>query len=82
MIMLFFETHASRSRFNIKTRAYVASRFNTNSSLRSFAFQCEPVSSAFQHRREPMSSASQHQSKVLVQRETRVSAVTDSRKLG
>ena len=38
-------------------------------------------SSAFQHRREPASSASQHQSKVGVQRETCISAITDSHKL-
>jgi len=55
-----------------------------NASLRSFLlqFQYKPMSSAFQHRREPVSSASQHQSKVRVQRETRVSAVTDSCELG
>ena len=49
------------------------SRFNSNASL---------SSSAFQHRREPVSSASQHQSKVRVQHETRISAVTDSHELG
>ena len=47
--------------------------FNSNAKL---------SSSAFQHRREPMSSASQHQSKVRVQRETRISAITDSHELG
>ena len=46
-----------------------------------FQLKREPSSSAFQHRREPVSSASQHQSKVRVQRETRISAVTDSHEL-
>ena len=71
MVVLFFETQTLGSRFNIKTRAYVASHFNTNACLRSFAFQlqCESVSSAFQHRRDPVSSAFQHQSEAQAQRE-------------
>ena len=48
------------------------SRFNSNASLSSFAFQ---------HRREPVSSASQHQSEARVQREARISAITDSHEL-
>ena len=49
------------------------SRFNSNASL---------SRSAFQHRREHVSYASQHQSKVRIQRETRISAVTDSHEFG
>ena len=48
------------------------SRFNSNASLSSFVFQ---------HRREPVSFASQHQSEVRVQREARISAITDSHEL-
>ena len=71
MVVLFFETQTSGSCFNIKMRACVASRFNSNASL---------SSSALQHRREPGSSASQNQSKIRVQRETCISAITDSHK--
>ena len=46
-----------------------------------FQLQCEPVSSTFQHRHDPVSYVSQHQSELCVQRETRISTVTDSHKL-
>jgi len=61
MVVLLFNTRTSGSRFNIKTQAFVASRFNTNASLRSSTFQLkhEPASIAFQLQREPTSSAFQ-----------------------
>ena len=62
-----------RSHFNLRRGPQPAPHFNSNASL---------SNSAFQHRHEPVSSASQHQSKVRVQRETRISAITDSHKLG
>jgi len=71
IVVLLFNTRTSGSRLTSKRK----------SGSFTFQLQCKPVSSAFQHKCEHVSSVSQHQSEVHVQRETRVSAVTDSHEI-